>query len=233
MGLLSLFSKESKSTTQNTSNTSYTDTSANAGGAGSIAAGQGANVSVQVNDLSEKVALGSLGAQESVSKSALGATEAVSKSALGATEAVSKSALNEMSGTTKDALGSNQAVSYAAIGSNEAVTKAAMTETGATARYAMDANTASLGFLTNTVIGLSERAAKESADVRASNDLALQGARSLISTLQSQTGSALERAQAPEAASVKAILTPILWVVGVVLVAAFIFAGKSKTKDKQ
>lgn len=224
MGLFSAFTKENRSETNYTSTTDYKDSSANAGGAGSIAAGTGSTVTITNNDLSEKIA-----------SDALNATSWTATAALGANEAVAKEAIGGVAGVAYAGLGANESVSKAALGSNEATAKTAISETSAVSKYAMDANLKSLGFVTNTLLAVNERAAQESADNRVANAVTVAGANSLISTLQSQTGSALERAQAPEAASIKAILTPILWVVGVVLVAAFIFAGKStsKTKDKQ
>ncbi len=187
---MALFSSNKSNVTNETTNT-LTDQSANAGGLGSVAIGSGANVNIQ--DVSEKVAVAALDA--------------------------------------------NRAATSYALGSNEAVSKAAMNETAATARAAIDNSTKQTQFVTNTILGLTEAAGRESRDARDSADTAIKSANSLISALQAQTGSALERAQAPEAASIKAILTPILLTVAAVAVAFFVFAGgrspslKRKTSD--
>lgn len=110
-------------------------------------------------------------------------------------------------------------VALGAIGANEA-----------TSRAAIEGAAKQTEFVVNSLTGLSETAARQNSDTRNSADLALQTTAGLLSALQGQTGSALERAQAPEAASVKAILTPILWAIGALALAFIIFTGRKSSK---
>jgi proline dehydrogenase len=112
----------------------------------------------------------------------------------------------------------SESVANNAIGANADVAKTAIA--GATQQTQ---------FVANTILGLSETAARENQDTRNSADNALKSTTSLISALQAQTGSALERAQAPEATSVSAILKPILYVGAALIVVFIIFSSRKKS----
>lgn len=162
-GQAGIGNKANSNSTSNTSTTSYADSSANAGGDGSIAAGEGATVNI--NNLSEVVA------------------------------------------TT--ALDTNAAVATKAI----------------------DANTAATAFTVNAIAGLSEVSARERDDTRRAADLAVNSTTGLANRLSDLTYAAVERSQAPEAASIKTILTPLLWGAGVIVVvlgAIFLFSRNRK-----
>lgn len=113
---------------------------------------------------------------------------------------------------------------------SESVANNAISSSADVAKTAVDTSAKQTEFVANTLLGLSETNARENQDTRNSADLALQTTASLISALQSQTGSALERAQAPEATSVSKILTPILYVGGALVAVFIIFAMRGGNK---
>ena len=154
--------KSNKSSTVNEPTNTYTDQSANAGGDGSVSAGAGAALSINIQNLSEKVA--------------------------------------------NEAIDQNAYVSAVAIDSGSK----AVTGAYNLSRDAIAGGVKQTEFTVNTLLGLQEVAARENQDTRSSAQNAIDSNAGLTEHLNTLTSSALERAQAPEASSIAAILKPIL-----------------------
>lgn len=105
MGLFSIGEHTTTSTTKYDTTNNYTDQSANAGGDNSLAVGNGATV--QINDLSEKVATDAIDANRDVSAYALASNTAVNNKALDTNLLTTQYALNTVQGAQEVAAREN------------------------------------------------------------------------------------------------------------------------------
>jgi hypothetical protein len=88
-------------------------------------------------------------------------------------------------------------------------------------------------FTVNSLLGLQEVAARENQDTRTAAQNAIDSAAGQSAQLNTLTGAALEKAQAPEASSVALIIKPVLWALaGVFAIFALTVFGSHKTAHK-
>jgi cobalamin biosynthesis Mg chelatase CobN len=95
-----------------------------------------------------------------------------------------------------------------AVGSGANVTFNDLSE--GVAREAIRAGVDQTAFVVNTLKGITESAARETADTRTSADLALRTTQGLTQSLQESAAAAIERSQNPEATSLSKVLVPVL-----------------------
>lgn len=223
--------KGSQSTTQQTSNTAYTDQSANAA-EGGIAAGAGATVNIE--NLSEGVALGALESNQNVAGMALAAQQNTALGSVNATRDVAGMALAAQQNTSIAALQTNQNVAgmaldtaSRAITENRNVADIAITANRDVNLRSLDTTSRLAETAINTVVGLGEVASRERIDTLESANLAITSAQGSSDKFAQLASAALERSQTPDSAVTK----QLLWVVGGVaaLVVLVLFSRKSKS----
>ncbi len=117
-------------------------------------------------------------------------------------------------GVARASLEANAAVSSAALAAQRDVAGLAIETTGATAGRAFDA-----------AVDLYAIGSRERADAMKQDALLLQSQQGLVSKFSDLTAAALERSQTPDSA----VTRQLLWVVGIVAVAAaFLFASVTR-----
>jgi hypothetical protein len=132
------------------------------------------------------------------------------------------------------ALNDTAAVATNALGFNSDVTRTALSGGYNLARDLVNSGVKQTEFTVNTLAGLQETSARENQDARNAAQNAIDSNVGLTSQLNTLTSAALDKAQAPEAASVALIIKPVLWALGIVFaIFALTVFGRPKKKAKE